>query len=348
MSGIASFKDKLEGFYAQFGTIINICVRFLIALVVFLAINREIGGSTFFTNIFVILIMALLSSILNLKAVLFFAAVLTFGNCMSFGIDIAAISLVLMLLLWVIFVIFVPDEAHAVIFAPLGILLGIPAFVPVAYGLKRTPASIAAVWAGIIMHYFIAALGANAGAIIATETGEYMTRITLISGAMTKNGELVANLIASAIIIIIVYAIRSMSADHSWQIAAVTGVVIYVVIAVLAAIAVGEGANFIKVGLGAAVSLVLAFVFLIFVHNVDYKNSESYSFEDDDYYYYVKAIPKVKAMAGPNTDETLHADRMEPDVDMDMETGPISDYTEDILPEAENLEKKLEDTLKEW
>ena len=37
----------------------------------------------------------------------------------------------------------------------------------------------------------------------------------------------------------------------------------------------------------------LAFVLQFFVFNVDYSRTEYVQFEDDEYYYYVKAIPKV-------------------------------------------------------
>ena len=45
--------------------------------------------------------------------------------------------------------------------------------------------------------------------------------------------------------------------------------------------------------LGIAVGLVLEFFFF----SVDYSRSENIQFEDDEYYYYVKAVPKVGVAA---------------------------------------------------
>ena len=48
---------------------------------------------------------------------------------------------------------------------------------------------------------------------------------------------------------------------------------------------------------GILVSMVLAFVFEFFVFAVDYTRTEYLQFQDDDYYYYVKAVPKVAVTA---------------------------------------------------
>ena len=37
----------------------------------------------------------------------------------------------------------------------------------------------------------------------------------------------------------------------------------------------------------------------VFVHNLDYRRIENHQFEDDEYYYYVKAVPKM-GMTGAN------------------------------------------------
>ena len=65
-------------------------------------------------------------------------------------------------------------------------------------------------------------------------------------------------------------------------------------IAVLAGdMSVGVTVSIGGVILGGLVSLALAFVLKFFVFSVDYTRTERLQFEDDEYYYYVKAVPKV-------------------------------------------------------
>ena len=42
------------------------------------------------------------------------------------------------------------------------------------------------------------------------------------------------------------------------------------------------------------VSIILTLIIKVFIISVDYSGTEYAQFEDDDYYYYVKAVPKIK------------------------------------------------------
>ena len=46
--------------------------------------------------------------------------------------------------------------------------------------------------------------------------------------------------------------------------------------------------------IGNLISVGMALVLKFFFFNVDYKRTEKVQFEDDDYYYYVKAVPKLQ------------------------------------------------------
>ena len=42
------------------------------------------------------------------------------------------------------------------------------------------------------------------------------------------------------------------------------------------------------------ISFVLALLYEYIFYSVDYRGTEHLRYEDDDYYYYVKAVPKVR------------------------------------------------------
>ena len=45
--------------------------------------------------------------------------------------------------------------------------------------------------------------------------------------------------------------------------------------------------------IGTAVSMVICLILEFFLYNLDYSRIERVQFEDDEYYYFVKAVPKV-------------------------------------------------------
>ena len=49
--------------------------------------------------------------------------------------------------------------------------------------------------------------------------------------------------------------------------------------------------------LGSAAGAVIALVIQFFHFNLDYARTEKVQFEDDEYYYYVKAVPKMTVAA---------------------------------------------------
>ena len=100
-------------------------------------------------------------------------------------------------------------------------------------------------------------------------------------------------IVAFAVTIVIVYVIRRASVNYSWRIAIVTGSVSLIVCILIGDLALDTHISFLGVILGTVVSAALMLVVEFFAFNVDYSRTENVQFEDDDYYYYVKAVPKV-------------------------------------------------------
>ena len=105
-------------------------------------------------------------------------------------------------------------------------------------------------------------------------------------------------MIAAAVIgILVVHLVRTRSVDHAWKIGSAAGAAVSVIIASAGSIALDLDISFavilVSAVLGIAVGLVLEFFFF----SVDYSRSENIQFEDDEYYYYVKAVPKVGVAA---------------------------------------------------
>ena len=60
---------------------------------------------------------------------------------------------------------------------------------------------------------------------------------------------------------------------------------------------------------GTAVSVLLAKVLQFFVLNLDYSRTEKVQFEDDEYYYYVKAVPKITVSTPTKTVKKINTQR---------------------------------------
>ena len=61
--------------------------------------------------------------------------------------------------------------------------------------------------------------------------------------------------------------------------------------------------------LGSVLALVVGKVFEFFCFSIDYSRIENVQFEDDEYYYYVKAIPKMTVAAPEKTVKKINAQK---------------------------------------
>ena len=91
-----------------------------------------------------------------------------------------------------------------------------------------------------------------------------------------------------------------------------------------------------KLLIGALISLAVALLYHFFVFTVDYTRTEYVQYEDDDYVYYVKAVPKIKVTEKNRNVTNIKSEENEDDLLFD-------DITEDSdLPDKDWKEAEKE------
>ena len=98
-----------------------------------------------------------------------------------------------------------------------------------------------------------------------------------------------------------VYTVRRLSVDHAWKIAAASGAVVNIVVIVIGDIVFDIHTSYNMLIIGNIAAVVIGFIMEFFLFSVDYSRTERLQFEDDEYYYYVKAIPKISVTAPEKT-----------------------------------------------
>ena len=206
--------------------------------------------------------------------------------------ECAIVAGVLFLLMFLMYFRFSPRDTLIVVLLPIAFVLKIPYAVVLAAGLIGTPVSIISVGCGVIVYYFVAFVRTNAALITTLDSDSAVAKLRYVIDGMLGNEEMLVTIVAFAITVIIVYLIRRLSVDHAWTISIIVGTVTCVVVLLLGDLAFDINVSIVTAIIGAVVSLAIAKVLEFFAFNVDYTRTEYVQFEDDEYYYYVKAIPK--------------------------------------------------------
>lgn len=309
MTALLELRENLKKIYSRNEAFILPVVKFLLSFLVLSTINGRLGYMTKLDNMAIVLIVSLMCSFLPTGFVTFFAMVFSLMHMYALSLETAAVGLVVFLLLYLLFLRFTSKEALVVVLTPILCMLKIPYVMPVAMGLIGTPASCVSVGCGVVVYYLIQTVINNAVTINSMGAEEATAKLRLLIDGMLGNKEMLVTIAAFAITVIVVYLIRRMSMDHSWTIAMIAGVMIEVLMLLVGDLMYDTNLSIVSALLGAVVTVLACKIIEFFRFCLDYSRTEKVQFEDDEYYYYVKAVPKMTVAAPTNTVKKINTQR---------------------------------------
>ena len=294
MTSLLEWKEKLIRFYGKNEVYVVPGIKFILAAVVFLLINLNMGYMTKLAGIPVALVLALLCAVLPVNAMIFFAAVLTLLHLYALSIEVCAVGLVLILIVLLLYFRFAPKDSYYAVLTPITFCFHIPYIMPVTAGLLRKPTSMASVISGTVFFYFLSGVKNNATLLSGVEEGDSATSTMVVAlNQLLGNKEMYLVLATFVLMTMIVYVVRRMSIDHAWTIAIVAGILTEFTILLSGFLLLGIKGKIIWLIVGNVVAIIIALIQQFLFFNLDYTRTERVQFEDDEYYYYVKAVPKI-------------------------------------------------------
>ena len=227
----------------------------------------------------------------------FLASVFILIHVAHVSLEIALVIFVFVLAVTVLYYGFRPGDGYLLLLTPLLFFLRIPYVVPLVVGLSGSLVSIVPVCSGVCIYYILMYLKQNAGTLTGSSMAEMADRFIQIVKNVFGNELMWVMVAAFAAAILVVFILKNLSVDYSWSIAIVAGVITQ-----LAVIFIGDFNFNLPVSAGSMIfgivaSVVIALIYQFFVFAVDYTRTEYLQYEDDDYYYYVKAVPKLTVSA---------------------------------------------------
>ena len=298
MTKLLEIRELVKNFYGKYENFIVPVLKFLLALVTFLTINSKIGFMEKFAKFPIALILALLCSFLPLNFLVLSAAAICLLHLYALSLEAAAVVGIIFLILFLLYFRFSPKDGVVAVMLPLAFCLKIPCAVTLAAGLLGGPGTAVSVGCGVIAYYsldFVASISKTADGGI--NMSEMATKFkSVIDGIIGNKGMLVA-VVAFSLATLVVYIICRMNIDHAWIIAMITGSLLNILILFVGDLALNTQVPVAGTIFGTLIGLVIAFVIKFFIFNLDYARTEKVQFEDDEYYYYVKAVPKVSLVS---------------------------------------------------
>jgi hypothetical protein len=293
MTSLLVAKQILMTLYSKYEVYITPLLKFLLALISLLLINSHMGYMESIDRTTVVLIVSLMCSFMPMNFIVVMAALFTMLHLYAFNLECTIVVGAGFLLMFLLYLRFSPKDTLVVLLIPVCFLLRIPYVVPLAMGLVGTPVSAVSITCGVIAYYMLHFVTQNVSTILAMADEEMTARFKFIVDGLLNNRQMVITIAAFAVTVILVYLIRRMSIDYAWTIAMAAGAVVNITVLLVGDLMFDTNVALLEVVLGNILSLFIAVVLQFFVFNVDYSRTEKVQFEDDEYYYYVKAVPKI-------------------------------------------------------
>ena len=289
-------KDKIKGFYGKYDVYIDPVMKFLLGFVSLWMLKDSLGYMSQLGSLPVMLVASLICSLLPAGAIVTFFVLFMLGHIFALSMEAFVVCFVLMCILFFTYYVFKPGDGIVLVLVPLLFWLKLPYLAPIVLGL--TCSALAAIPAsfGVVIYYMILAVKNNAMALTETDSSSMLIRFQLMVDQILTNRGMLVMMLAFAATIVLVYVIRRLSVAHSWKIAiGIGGIVELAVILVGMTMLEVSSSSFSTASLviGVVVSALVALALEFFLLSVDYSRTEHVQFEDDEYYYYVKAVPKL-------------------------------------------------------
>lgn len=293
MMGLLVFKERLKEFYARFDIFITPVIKFIFSFLAFSLMNSNIGFMTKLTEGYIPLVLALVCSFLPYGAISFLAAGFMLAHLSGISLEITLVMAVFIVVVGLLYYGFQPGDSYLLVLTPVFFLLKIPYAIPLIVGLSGSVISVIPVSCGVFIYYTLLYVKQNAGVLTNDMSVDEVLKFMQLMKMLLSNKLMLVMVTAFALSLVVVVVTRSLSMDYSWIIAIVAGTIAQLVVIFIGDIAADVSVSVVALLVGMLFSLVIAGIYTFFVFAVDYTRTEYVQFEDDDYYYYVKAVPKL-------------------------------------------------------
>lgn len=309
MGNILEVRDKLKLLYIKNEVFLLPVLKFMLAFTSICVVSGRLGYMAKVDNLGLILIAALACSFLPVGCVVFFSAVFSLLHLYALSLEVAAVVAAIYLIIFLIFFRFGTRESLLLLLTAILACMNIPYIVPIVAGLITGPMSVIPIACGLVVYYLLAHITQNAAAIHAMGEEEAIAKVRMVLDSLIGNDELLVMIMAFSVTVFVVYILRRLSVEYSWTIAMIAGAIVNLMILLVGDLILDTEFGFLGAFFGTILALVCAKLVEFFRFCVDYNRIEKVQFEDDEYYYYVKAIPKMNVAKQRKTVKKINTQR---------------------------------------
>lgn len=294
MTTLINIRDTIKEFMRKYEKFAIPVIKFIGTLLVLISYNNIMGYSSQMKSPAVVFIVSLICAFLPIQLIVLIAGLVGFAHMYAVSLEIGLLYVAMFVLMYLMYLRFAPKYGWIVIIMPFLYMLKLHYIIPIIIGIFVGPVGIVPMIFGIIYYYFTVHVKELAELLTSVSEEGNIQDFTFVLNGLVQDKAMLLTIIVFILVIVVTYIIYRQSFEYSWMIAIGAGAILNIILFLVGGIVLEADINILTIFLGTVGGALLAIVAQFFKGVLDYSRTEIVQFEDDDFYYYVKAVPKVR------------------------------------------------------
>ena len=287
-------RDSIKSVFKKYNAAIIPVLRFIAAFVTFALINGDLGYNEKLTGISVLVLLSAISAFFPMGVTVFLSGILMIFHIYSASMFLSLIFIVIIAILYFLLMRLAPGYSSLIIAIPVLTFFHMEALVPIAVGLVGSPIAIFAMIPGIVVSVLFniikEAVKMSAGSM---QIEDNLQIYVFVIKSLLENKLMLLMIAAAIAVFLATYLCRRLAVSHSYILGIIAGIIVNLIVMIVGGLVFEVNVSVLWIFLGSIISGALAFAVQFFKYLLDYSSVEHLQFDDDDYFYYVTAVPKL-------------------------------------------------------
>lgn len=294
MKTLITIRDSIKDFISRYEKFVMPVIKFFATFLVLVSFDSVMGYSVDMASPALMFLISLICAFLPIQLIVLIAGIVGFLHMYAVSLEIAATYTGVFVIMYLLYLRFAPKYGWLVILMPLFYMAKLHYVVPIIVGIFIGPVGIVPVAFGVIFYYFTQHVSELVDLLATVSEEDSIQGFNYIINGLVQDKPMLLTIVVFAVVIAVTYIIYRQSFQYSWMVAIGAGAVLSIVLFLMGGIVLETDINILIIFVGTVVGVLLAVVAQFFKGILDYSRTETVQFEDDEYYYYVKAIPKIR------------------------------------------------------
>lgn len=294
MTSLLTIRDNLKSLFGRYDFVLTPIAKFVLAMIIFTSMNQRFHNISILGNRLLVMMVCIVCAFIPIEFTATVASLLLILQTAKVSLDVGLLTVAFVIIGYCAYMRFFPKMGVIVFLVPVFYACHIAYALPIVFGFLIGPSAVVPVLFGVFLFQYENGIGDLIGVVAAaTEKDEAVIGYQYILSALIDNKEMILTIVVFACVMLVTYAIYRLSFTNSWIVAFCVGGFVNVVLFLFGTVTMMLEVEIIPILLGSVLGIVIAVLVQFVKGIVDYQKTDYLQFEDDEYYYYVKAIPKL-------------------------------------------------------